>query len=164
MGAACNWFWGRKTKTKQHTRDMKVKTAVLRADITSVLKKVKQSRYTPWRRLGGERRYSSYSFWTSALDGGEWSASRPGRAFTPGESTPGTHSTGGWVGLRAGLDTEVRGKILCPRRGSNPDRPVFQPVVRHYTDWATPAPCLYGSGMQMQWVWNHNQSQATELS
>jgi hypothetical protein len=27
------------------------------------------------------------------------------------------------MGPRAGLDTEVRGKILCPRRGSNPDRP-----------------------------------------
>jgi hypothetical protein len=35
-----------------------------------------------------ERRYSSYSFSTSALDGGEWSASRPGRAFTPGERIP----------------------------------------------------------------------------
>jgi hypothetical protein len=79
----------------------------------------------------GERRYSSYSFTTSALDGGEWSASRPGRAFTPGERTTGTHRTGGWVGLRSGLDTEDRGKILCPRRGSNPDRPVVQPVVRH---------------------------------
>jgi hypothetical protein len=33
------------------------------------VKKVKQSRYTPWRRLW-ERRYSSYSFTTSALDGG----------------------------------------------------------------------------------------------
>jgi hypothetical protein len=48
-----------------------------------VSKKANQSRYTPCRRLG-ERRYSSYSFTTSALDGGEWSASRPGRAFTPG--------------------------------------------------------------------------------
>jgi hypothetical protein len=38
------------------------------------------------------------------------------------------------VGPRAGLDTEVRGKILCPRRGSNPDHPVVQPVVRDYTD------------------------------
>jgi hypothetical protein len=47
--------------------------------------------------LGGERRYSSYSVTTSALDGGEWLASRPGRAFTPGERTPGTHWTGGWV-------------------------------------------------------------------
>jgi hypothetical protein len=76
--------------------------------------------------------YSSYSFTTSALDGGEWSASRPGRALTPGERTPGTHWTGGWVGPRAGLDTETRGKILSPCRGSNPDRPVVQPVVRHY--------------------------------
>jgi hypothetical protein len=53
--------------------------------------------------------------------------------FTAGERTPGTHCTGGWVGRRAGLDTEVREKILCPFRGSNPDRPVVQPVVRHYT-------------------------------
>jgi hypothetical protein len=67
------------------------------------------------------------------LDRGEWSASRPGRALPPGERTPGTYCTGGWVGPRAGLDTEVRGKILCPRRGSNADRPVVQPVVRHYT-------------------------------
>jgi hypothetical protein len=71
---------------------------------------------------------------------GEWSAARPGRVFTAGERTPGTHCTGGWVDPRAGLDTEVRGKILCPCRGSNFDRPVVQPVVRHYTAWATPAP------------------------
>jgi hypothetical protein len=97
--------------------------------------KSKQKQSSPSTRHGGawgERRYSSYSFSTSALDGGEWSASRPGRAFTPG-----TQCTGGWVGLRAGLDTEDRGKILCPRRGSSPDRPVVQPVVRHYTS------CLY---------------------
>jgi hypothetical protein len=50
--------------------------------------------------------------------------------------TPGTHCTGGWVGPRAGLDTEARGKILCPCRGSNFDLPVVQPVVRHYTVWA----------------------------
>jgi hypothetical protein len=30
---------------------------------------------------------------------------------------------GGWVGPRAGLDTGTRRKILCPCRGSNPDRP-----------------------------------------
>jgi hypothetical protein len=87
-------------------------------------KKVKQSRYTPWRRFG-ERRYSSYSFTTSSLDGSEWSASRPGRAFTPGERTPGTHWTGGWVGPRAGLDTEFRGKILCLCRGSNPEHILY---------------------------------------
>jgi hypothetical protein len=32
-----------------------------------------------------ERTYSSYSFSTSALDMGEWSASRPGRALAPGK-------------------------------------------------------------------------------
>jgi hypothetical protein len=54
-------------------------------------------------------------------------------ALYPRGKDPGTHWTGGWVDPRAGLDTEVRGKILSPRRGSNPDRPVVQPVVRHYT-------------------------------
>jgi hypothetical protein len=43
-------------------------------------KKVKQSHYTPQRCLG-EEEYSSYSFTTSALDGGEWSASW--QRFTP---------------------------------------------------------------------------------
>jgi hypothetical protein len=89
-----------------------------------------------WEPEGTRRRGRPKERWidTSTLDGGEWSASRPGRAFTPGESTPGTHCTGGWVGLRAGLDTEARGKISCLCRESNPDRPVVQPVVRHYTD------------------------------
>jgi hypothetical protein len=40
-----------------------------------------------WGALG-ERRYSSYSFLTSALEGGEWSASRPGRALPPGKEPP----------------------------------------------------------------------------
>jgi hypothetical protein len=42
-------------------------------------------------------------FLTSALDGGEWSASRLGR-FTPGDTAPNTHFIGGWMGPRAGLD------------------------------------------------------------
>jgi hypothetical protein len=33
-----------------------------------------------------------HTFLTSALGGGEWSASRPGR-FTPGERAPGSHCT-----------------------------------------------------------------------
>jgi hypothetical protein len=78
---------------------------------------------------------------TSALDGGEWSASRPGRAFTPGERTPGTHCTGGWVGLRADLDTEDRGKNHFPLPGIEPR----SPVVRHYTAWATRVLILKGT-------------------
>jgi hypothetical protein len=70
----------------------------------------------PFTRHGGalgERKYSSYSFLTSALEGGEWSASRPRSALPPEKEPPGTHCTGGWVGPRAGLFAEVRGKILC---------------------------------------------------
>jgi hypothetical protein len=37
--------------------------------------------------LLGERRYSSYSL-TSTLDGGEWSASQPGRALPPEKEPP----------------------------------------------------------------------------
>jgi hypothetical protein len=79
---------------------------------------------------GGER-YSSYSFTTSALDGVSGQHHAPA-ALYPGRKDPGTQFTGGWVGPRAGLDTEARGKILCPCQRSNPDRPVVQPVVRHY--------------------------------
>jgi hypothetical protein len=83
---------------------------------------LKKSKTVPLHAMevhGGERRYSSYSFLTSALDGGEWSASRPGRALPPG-----THCTGGWVSPRAGLDREARRKILCLCRGPKPGRPV----------------------------------------
>jgi hypothetical protein len=38
----------------------------------------------------------------------------PRPRFTPGERTPCTHCTGSWVGPRAGLDTDVRRKILLP--------------------------------------------------
>jgi hypothetical protein len=37
----------------------------------------------------------------------------PRPRFTPREKTPGTHCTGGWVGPRDGLDTEVK---ECIRR------------------------------------------------
>jgi hypothetical protein len=57
--------------------------------------------------------------------------------FSPGERTPGTHCTGGWVGPSAGLDTEARGKILRLCRRSNLDHPVVQPVARH---WLTELP------------------------
>jgi hypothetical protein len=54
-------------------------------------------------------------FLTSALDGGEWSASRHGH-FTPGERAPNTHCIGGWMGTRAGLDALTQRKISCPCR------------------------------------------------
>jgi hypothetical protein len=46
----------------------------------------------------GDRRYSSYSFLTSALEGGEWSASRPGRALPPDKEPPvPTVQEAGWA-------------------------------------------------------------------
>jgi hypothetical protein len=57
----------------------------------------------------GEWRYSATHSLISALDGGEWSASRPGR-FTPKERHIGTHWIGGWVGSRAVLDAVVKRK------------------------------------------------------
>jgi hypothetical protein len=71
-------------------------------------------------------RYSSTHSLTSALDGGEWSASRPGR-FTPRESAPGTHVIGGWVDPRTVLDAVVR-KIPSPRWESKSRTPIVQPV------------------------------------
>jgi len=36
----------------------------------------------------------------------------PRTRISPGEMTPVTHWTGGWVDPRAGLDTEAKGEIL----------------------------------------------------
>jgi hypothetical protein len=54
-------------------------------------------------------------FLTSALAGGEWSASRPGR-FTPGERDRGTHWIGGWMDPRGGLD-DVEKRIFLTLPG-----------------------------------------------
>jgi hypothetical protein len=43
------------------------------------------------------------SFLSSALNGGEWSGSRPG-CFIPEETAPDTHWSGGWLGSEAGMD------------------------------------------------------------
>jgi hypothetical protein len=50
-------------------------------------------------------------FLTSALDGGEWSASSTGR-FTPGERITGTHWIRDCVAPRAGLDVMKKRQIL----------------------------------------------------
>jgi hypothetical protein len=81
----------------------------------------------------GEWRYSFTYSLTSALDGGEWSASRPGR-FIPKERAP-----GGGVGSRAVLDAVVKRKIPSSRRESKPITPIVQPVAERYTDWAITA-------------------------
>jgi hypothetical protein len=69
---------------------------------------------------------------TSALDRGEWSASRPG-SFNLRERAP-------WYPLYRTLDGPqswsghgVEEKNSHPRRDSNPNRPIVQPVVSRYT-------------------------------
>jgi hypothetical protein len=76
----------------------------------------------------GEWRYSSTHSLTSALDGGEWSASRLGR-FTPRERSPGTRWIGGWLNPRPVPDAVVKRKIPSPRRESNRITQIVQPVA-----------------------------------
>jgi hypothetical protein len=64
-------------------------------------------------------------FFTSALAGGEWSASRPGR-FTPGEKAVGIHWIGVWVDPRADLDDLGKRKFLTLPRLELP--PLIRPA------------------------------------
>jgi hypothetical protein len=67
-------------------------------------------------------RYRTHAFLTSALVGGEWSASHPG-LFTPGERS------------RYPLDWRLVGPenwFGCPYRDSNSDPSVVQPIASRY--------------------------------
>jgi hypothetical protein len=98
--------------------------------------KVKWSRYTPWRRLGVEEVQLLLILNLGTRWG--WVVSiTPRPRFTPGEKTSRCHCTGGWVGPRASLDAEARGKSSAPVEDRTP---IFQSIVRHCTDWATAAP------------------------
>jgi hypothetical protein len=68
----------------------------------------------------GERRYSSYSFLTSALDGGEWSASCHGCTLPQGKDL--WHH---WIGEC--VEEESFASVRDQTR-------VVQSIVRHYTD------------------------------
>jgi hypothetical protein len=79
----------------------------------------------------GERMYSSYSFTTWALNGGEWS--RSGHALPPGKGPPVP------IGQEAGWAPEpvwtqrIKENSLAPAGDRTSDRPIVQLVVRHYT-------------------------------
>jgi hypothetical protein len=67
----------------------------------------------------GERKYNSCSFFISAVDGGERSASRLGYALPPGKETSvPIGSEAGWASKL--VWTQARGKIPFLCRGSNP--------------------------------------------
>jgi hypothetical protein len=83
--------------------------------------KAKQS-HNATMEAQGERRYSSYSFSTSALYGGEWSASCLVHALPPGKGPPvPIVQEAGWASEP--VSTEVRGKILLPVTGIEPRWP-----------------------------------------
>jgi hypothetical protein len=62
---------------------------------------------------------------TSALDGGEWSASRLDRALPPVPIVQEAECASEPVRAQ-----RLQEKLFCPRRGSNPDRSVVQSIVR----------------------------------
>jgi hypothetical protein len=82
------------------------------------------------------RRYSPYSFLTSALDGDEWSASSLGRALVPekGHRYPLYRRLGGPQSL---FGHRATGKILSPLPGIEPRSPGRPARTRNYTDCAT---------------------------
>jgi hypothetical protein len=80
----------------------------------------------PWRCMcsGG----IAPPFLTSAIDGGEWSASLP-RCFTPGERVQGAQCIAGWADSRAGTDAIEYRKIYSPCLESNPSCPSHSPSL-----------------------------------
>jgi hypothetical protein len=79
--------------------------------------------------FGGDRRYSSYSFLTSALEVGEWSASRSGRALPPGKEPPvPTVQEAGWAPEPVWTQ-RLEGKSSASVRDQTP---TVRSVVRHY--------------------------------
>jgi hypothetical protein len=79
----------------------------------------------------GDRRYSSNTFLTCALEGGEWSASRPGRALAPGEEPPvPTVQEAGWAPEPVWTQRlEEKSSAAVGDRTA-----AVQSVVRHCTD------------------------------
>jgi hypothetical protein len=64
----------------------------------------------------------------------------PRPRFTPGNGPLDTHWIGGWVGLRAGLAQRLE-EISFASAGYR--TPVVKSVVRHNTDWPTPARLIW---------------------
>jgi hypothetical protein len=82
----------------------------------------------------GEKMYSSCSFTTLALDGGEWSASRPSCILPPGKGpTVPIQQEAGWAPEPVWIQT-LEEKSFCLCWESNLNRPAVHFVVRHYTD------------------------------
>jgi hypothetical protein len=119
-------FYGDLTPSGQNLKDVDI----FATHINLVYYYSNLSHYTSRRRLRGE--VCSYSFLTFALYGVSGQRHAPSALYPRGKDLryPLDRRQGG---SRAGLDTEVRGKISYLCQGSNLDRPVAQSVVRQYT-------------------------------
>jgi hypothetical protein len=86
-----------------------------------------------WRSRG-KRRYSSYSFSTSALNGDEWSASLPGLAIPPGKGPPvPIVQERGWAPELV-CTQRLKEKSLASARIEprlSPGRPALKVITRH---------------------------------
>jgi hypothetical protein len=76
-----------------------------------------------------ERKLAAHSLYGTSWD--NWVSVTPRPRFNPREKTTGSHWTGGWVGLRVGLDTGSRKKTFA---SGGDGTAVVQSVVRHYTE------------------------------
>jgi hypothetical protein len=94
----------------------------------------------------GEVELQTHFILTSALAGGEWSASHPGD-FTPRVRAPGTHWIAGCVGLRDNLgEAQKRKFLILPGLELRPHgRPA---VASRHIDCTIPAP-MYMMMMMM---------------
>jgi hypothetical protein len=92
--------------------------------------------------------YPTHSCFTSALYGGEWSASRPGTALPPGKGPQ----------VPTGLETGCASELIWSRRleeksfvSAGDQTPVVQSVIRHYTD-ANLRGQFLSANFQIQWL------------
>jgi hypothetical protein len=112
--------------------------------------------------LGGERRYSSYSFTTSALDGGEWSASCPGRALPPGKEPPvPIVQEAGWASEPVWTQ-RLEGKNPLPLPGIEPRSPSGPARSQTLYCLSYPAPRKYSTIPIIRAMWTEATSGNTE--
>jgi hypothetical protein len=82
----------------------------------------------------GERSIAPTHSRPRTLDGGEWSASCPGRALPSGNGTPvPIVREAGWA-PEPDWTQRIEEKFFRLCRGSNLEPPAVLPVSRHYTD------------------------------
>jgi hypothetical protein len=86
-----------------------------------------------------ERRYNSYSFTTSALDGVSGQRHAPAALYPRGKGPPVPIVQEAWWAPEPVSTQRIEEKSFAP---AGDRTAVVQSVARHYTDRATPAPTM----------------------